>query len=806
MKISSNWLYDYIDTDLSPEELADILTHTGLEVEEVTETGFDFDGIVVGKVISAEKHPNADKLTLCKVDVGDTTLPIVCGAPNVAAGQTVAVATVNSELPIILDNGKRLKIKKSKIRGEVSEGMICAEDELGLGENHDGIMVLDNELSAGLPLSEVFGSDLDHVIEIGLTPNRPDASCHIGCARDIAAVTGDELLLPEATFSPEKSDLGDRIKVSIKDTDKCHRYVGLMVVDVTVQESPDWLKKRLSAIGLRPINNIVDVTNYVLHEMGQPLHSFDYDLLNSKHIIVQSFDKETEFTTLDDVSRKVPSGTLYICDGDQPVALAGIMGGQNSEINPDTKNVLIESAWFEPVGIRKSSKKLALQTDSSYRFERGVDPNLTLRAAVRCAELIAQLGDGTILNGVVDTHPVKLETRKADLRFQRLTDILGTEIERETTVGILQRLGFECEGTDDLVSCTIPSWRPDVNTEIDLIEEIARIFGYNNIPNPDHLIIRDIRPIPLRERFKEEVRHAAQSLSYREIYTNSLLPESFAGALENPDSLVATLNPITKDQALMRPTLTYGFLRSVTYNANRKANSLRFFEIGNVFEKADRGTYVDGVRERTMVLLGVAGVKNHEHWYAGKQEDYQIFDLLADVDGFLKKLELGEYWINRESNTNLSICYGSRKKPLLLAQVSYADKKLTKITDTEIPAFTAEFDFEVLLQLKEKQKAKKYTPIPKFPAFEFDLAVVVGSDVPAGDMIKTIKGTAGNLLSSISVFDVFEGKSLGEGNKSIAFRMQFLSNEKTLTISDVDPIINTILTELGKKYQAALRS
>lgn len=801
MKISSNWLNDYISTELSANDVADKLTHTGLEVEEIEQQGFDFEGIVAGKVLSAEKHPNADRLTVCSVDIGSETLPIVCGAPNVAAGQTVAVATVNSVLPVELENGKPLKIKKSKIRGEVSQGMICAEDELGISENHEGIMVLSDDVAVGTPLKEVFGSSRDHVIEIGLTPNRPDASCHVGCARDLHAVTGEDFTPPEISFIPAKEDLGDDIKVSIKDADKCHRYVALMVDGITVSESPTWLKQRLTAIGVRPINNIVDATNYVLHELGQPLHAFDYDLLKQKHITVQSFAEEKKFTTLDDIERKIPASTLFICDGDQPVALAGIMGGQNSEINDNTQTVLIESAWFEPVGIRKSSKKLTLQTDSSYRFERGVDPLITRIAAIRCAELITELAGGTIRDGIVDEIAQQYQPRTAILRYSRLTEILGTEIPQQTTKEILTRLGFELKEEQDSLVCEIPSWRPDVNMEIDLIEEVARIYDYNNIPNPDHLIIRDIRPVPHRERFREKIRATVRGQGYREIYTNSLLPESFADTTDE-GKLIRTLNPITRDQSIMRPTLEYGFLRSVSHNEKRKVASMRFFEIGDVFEKTKNGRYVDGVEERSHLLIGLAGQKHPEHWLEGKPRTFSVYDLKADVEAILASLGYPRFSYNLIDNQNLEIVLQGS----VIGRISHADEQLLSLTDTDTETYVAELNLEMLMEIDQRRSNHKYSAIPKFPSFEFDLAVVVDSGLPVGDLETVIHKTAGKLLQHSTVFDVFEGGNLEKGKKNVAFRLQFLSEDKTLTISDVDPIIQKILKQLNKLYAAELRS
>ena len=584
MKISYSWLKDYLDFEQTPDEVADILTLTGLEVEEVYKSGSDLTGVVVGKVLTSEKHPNADKLSICTVNTGSETVQIICGAPNVAAGQTVAVATVGSTLPLILPDGSNVVIRKSKIRGEISEGMICAEDELGIGENHSGIMVLGDHLTAGTPISKVLNNSVDYVFEIGLTPNRPDASCHLGVARDLAAVINQTLKKPyQSVQSDTIADL-EEISVSIVDTDKCHRYVGILIRNVFVKDSPDWLQKRLRNIGLRPVNNIVDATNFVLHEMGQPLHAFDFDLIQSKQIVVQSFDHEITFRTLDKQDRKIPAGSLLICDENKPLALAGIMGGLNSEISTETRNVFLESAYFEPISVRKTSKAVYLQTDSSYRFERGIDPNITYAAAKRCAEMIADLAGGTIESGHLDVHPVKTEPKQVQLRLQRLNKIIGMEFTANQAVSILKSLEFDLKKNGgDIIDCVVPTFRPDVTTEIDLIEEVARIFDYNKIPNPDYIKFSRPEALSFRENFQERVRQIVVNLGFQEIYANSLLPQHVAELFANQEDLVSTQNPLSVDTAVMRPSLAPGFIRAAAFNFNRDADGVAFFEIGNVF-------------------------------------------------------------------------------------------------------------------------------------------------------------------------------------------------------------------------------
>ncbi len=804
MKISYNWLKNYLDFDQTPQEVADILTLTGLEVEEITQIGSALEGVVVGKVLICEKHPNADKLSVCKVDTGKETVQIVCGAPNVAAGQTVAVATVGTELPLEMPDGTNLVIRKSKIRGEVSEGMICAADELGLGEDHSGIMVLKDQFKAGTPISGVLNLNIDHVMEIGLTPNRPDASCHLGVARDLAAVLNKSLKKPFSSLkSHPESDLEGEITVEIKDPELCHRYVGMLIRNVEVIPSPDWLQNKLRAIGLRPINAIVDATNYVLHELGQPLHAFDFDLLKHKSIVVQTFDKARTFVTLDEQERKIPAGSLFICDGDIPVALAGIMGGGNSEINNNTKTVFLESAYFEPVGIRKTSKSIGLQTDSSYRFERGIDPNITYAAAKRCAELIAELTGGSIENGYIDVHPIVTEPRTVSLRLVRLNRILGMEFTANQAVSILKSLEFDVKknGGDEMY-VTVPTFRPDVTTEIDLIEEVARIFDYNKIPNPDYIKFSRPEQLPFREQFQDRVRDLLVNLGHREIYANSLLPQREAELFATENELIFTLNPISKDTSVMRPSLVPGFIRAAAFNFNRNAKGVRLFEIGNTFKRDEKSTFHVGIREETHVLIGCGGENTSASWNR-KPIQYSIFDIKGSIDRVLSDLRIADK-IRIEKVDDNKLVYLADKNWVGEVMILPGDQK--KIFDTSEELFCAEFSLTRLQILAEQVNALKYTPVPKFPGVEFDLALIVDHATSAGDLADAIRQNGTQRLTDIQVFDLFEGKSVGEGKKSIAFRLTFIDTSMTLTIKDVDSIISKILKRLNQEFGAVLRS
>lgn len=805
MKISYNWLKDYLDINESPEFIAEKCTLLGLEVEEIECTGSDFEGIVIGKVLDVKPHSNADKLVLCLVDTGDKKVQIVCGAKNVAAGQKVPVATVGSTLPVPMKDGSYLTIRKAKLRGETSEGMICSESELGLGDDHSGIMVLNSELETGIPFHSIVKPNLDYIFEIGLTPNRPDASCHLGVARDLSAVLKREVRPPyqKLNSSLTQKDELDEISISIEDTDKCHRYVGIIVDRVKVKESPDWLKSRLKSIGLRPINNIVDVTNFVLHETGQPLHAFDFHLIRGGKIVVKSFQKTMPFTTLDSIKREVTAGSLFICDGDGPVAIAGVMGGENSEVTDSTQKILIESAWFEPSSIRKTSKSLALQTDSSYRFERGIDPKLQFKAAQRAAEMIAELSGGVIQKEYLDVHPVKTEPLTVNLRLSRVNHLLGTRLDEGSITDILERLEFRVNSDrEGNLSCIVPTFRPDISREVDLIEEVGRVYDYNNIPTPTTAPFHTPDPLAETELFQQKIRNIAKSIGYKEITTNSLLSKKEALLLDDEELHIDTLNPVSQENTTLRTSLSGGFLKAVRYNLNRNANQIRFFEIGHIFKKSDDSTWVDGVHEHTHLLLGICGTKTTDDW-RGDAVSYSIFDLKTSLNAFFGQLEIsGQITCSYVGNHELIYNVDDQK----VASLKRVDETLLKGFDIEKEAFVAEIDLTLLEQMGSAKDKTEYKPIPKFPSFEFDAAFTVDQSVRAGEMERVIKSVTGNLLHSLSVFDVYESENLGKEKKSIAFRLSFLDSNKTLNIKDVEPVVQKIVQALEKAFNAKLRS
>ncbi|MFY0685395.1 MAG: phenylalanine--tRNA ligase subunit beta [Balneola sp.] len=800
MKISYNWLQEFIDLDLSPEELADKLTLIGLEVEEIEEYGSMLDGVIVGEVLETKAHPNADRLKVCLVDLGEEQVQIVCGAKNVATGQKVPVATVGSTLPIKLDDGSFLTLKKAKLRGEASHGMICAEDELGLGTDHDGIMVLDNALEVGTPISEIFDLYQDTIIEIAITPNRPDATCHLGVARDVAAALDLELIKPatKLTEAPQSSDYS----ISVE-SDKCHRYVGKLVKNVKIEDSPQWLQNKLQAIGLRPVNNVVDITNYVMYELGQPLHAFDFDNINDKKITVKEFDKEIEFETLDHIKRKCTPGTLFICDGNGPVAIAGVMGGLHSEVSDTTTNILIESAYFDPGSIRRTSKQQTLQTDASYRFERGIDPNLQAIAAQRCADLILEVCGGDAEAGLTDIHPIKTETHELTLRKSYVNRLLGTKLSISEIIQIVDGLELTVVSkNDDTVTFEIPTFRPDLEREVDLIEEVGRLFDYNKIESKNQGIFVSTEPLTDWELLVSKTKDVAVQLGFKEIYTNSLISKKEALNFITEEEVIETLNPLNKDMSTMRPSLTHGFLKSASYNFNRKAKTIRFFEVGNVFVHSKETTYHEGINEQTHVLFGLSGQKSIEHW-TGKAVPFTIFDLKSEVDAFFTKIGLGSK-IKAKLNDENSLIYSFKK--IELGTVSVVPSALKKTYDIDENAFIAAFSLDRISEALSKNKSDSFTPIPKFPAFDFDIAVVVDQEISAGDLMTSIKSNAGNTLKNIDIFDVFEGDSIGEGNKSIAFRLNFIDPNKTLNIKEVEPIIQRVVKSLEKQFSAKLRS
>lgn len=826
MNVSYNWLRQYVHHDLSPADLADQLTMAGLELEELTPIGPALDGVVVGHVLETAPHPNADKLTLCQVDLGSgDPVQIVCGAPNVATGQNVPVATVGTTLllPDRKHPGEKVPVtlKKAKLRGEVSTGMICAEDELGLSDDHAGIMVLAADAPAGQPFADYLQAQgrevTDTVIDLNITPNRPDATSHLGVARDVAALSGTALQRPDVAIPEAGGAAAEQVTIRIEDPSGCHRYVGMIVRGVTIRESPAWLQQRLTAIGLRPRNNVVDVTNYVMHECGQPLHAFDYDQIAGQTIIVRRTADTHSFTTLDSTERPLPAGTLMICDAEREVAVAGVMGGENSEVTDDTTNILIESAYFDPSSIRKAAKALGLQTDASYRFERGVDPAGQAWAAARTAQLIAELGGGEIVPGMVDEHPMVTEPRTLDLRLARSHQLIGVEIDPDTVARLLTAIGFTVvHKADGVLRCTVPTYRPDVEREVDIIEEVARLYGYDNIPEPKSMPLPHLIPHERAEDgLQRTVRGLLAGLGLREVYTNSMLPAATATAFnaallhggEAGDAVVETLNPISQEMAALRPSLLPGALKVMQHNSNHGQESLRTYEFGHVFHRTGGSTpYVPGYAEHAALLLTLSGPQHGKRW----QDDAPVadfFDLKGIVERLLAALRLEGVQETPIYEAAAVAAYHLRleKGKHYLGCIAALPQALAATHDLKHPVYYAELNWDLLVKLAARKRMPTYAPISRYPVVERDLAVVVPKTQAAGPMLAKLRQVGRPLLQEVTVFDLYEGDRMGADQKSIAFAFTF-GADRTLKDKEVDKRMQTALRTLEREFGATLRT
>lgn len=798
MKVSLKWLSDYIDlSDVSVEEAAEIITKAGLEVDEVIDNRKVYQNFVVGYVKEKKKHPNADKLSLCVVSDGKEDFNVVCGAPNVEAGQKVPFAKVGAIIP---KGG--FEIKKAKIRGEVSVGMICAEDELGISDDHEGIMVLDSSLKEGTDLAKALGLD-DVTFEIDLTPNRPDALSHIGVARDLAASLNRPFKLPEIKLEETEEESSKYAKVTIEDEEGCPRYIGKVVRDVTIKESPEWLKKKLTAIGLRSINNVVDVTNYVLYEIGQPLHAFDLDKLEGNEIIVKQAGNEKKFTTLDSKVRDLQPTDLMICDSKKPVAFAGIMGGENSEVTGSTKNILIESAYFNPSRIRKTAKRLALSTDASYRFERGTDIEITLWAAKRAAQLIAELGDGKVCKGEIDVYPKKFVPKVVDLRFARVNKILGYEVDSKKVTDIIKNLGIKITSvTDEKLTAEIPAFRPDIEREIDLIEEIARIHGYDNIPEMNHIQIVLEKNVD-QSKYVDELRNKLVGLGFNEMVTNSLLNEEKANLFGKP---IALMNPNSKEMSHLRTSLIPGALTTVSNNLKVREPNLSLFEIGHTFENVGNGKIksFDDILEREMLLMVITGNASQDEWHS-KARSFTIYDIKGSIEELFSSLsitdKISSSFVKEENGLKNLILYSFGKEGI--AKIGQLNEDILKLYDIEQPVYMAEIDIDKLKAIELGEK--KFKPLLKYPKVIRDCAFVLDKKITNSDVEKTIYEGSSKLLKNIKLFDIFESNSLGEGKKSLAFQLEYFDSTRTLTEEEVDKDFWGAIETVKTKLNAQLR-
>ncbi|MFZ7107396.1 MAG: phenylalanine--tRNA ligase subunit beta [Bacteroidota bacterium] len=810
MKISYNWLKSYLNIDLPADTVARHLTFCGLEVEgveTVESVKGGLRGLVVGEVKTCVRHPNADKLSLTTVDVGgETPLSIVCGAPNVAAGQKVIVATVGTTVYPL--SGEPFEIKKSKIRGEVSEGMICAEDEIGMGASHAGILVLPADTPVGKSVREYFGVTDDVVFEIGLTPNRVDAASHIGVARDLAAVLRTEhpglelaVELPSHDGFPQVAAAGP-IRVDVRDAAACPRYSGLTIEGVTVTESPDWLKTRLKAIGVGPINNVVDVTNFVLHECGQPLHAFDADTIRGGTIVVRRANAGEKFVTLDGVERTLSADNLMICDTEKPLCMAGVFGGLHSGISEKTTNVFLESAYFAPGSVRKTAKEHGLKTDSSFRFERGADPNQTLWALKRAAQLICEVAGGSIRSAVTDTYPQPIAPARVELRFDYLNRFAGAAIPEHDVRRILADLGFAVESNEGGLRLEVPTNKVDVTRPVDVVEEVLRIYGYNRIPLPAKLSVS----LPSIVGFDADSLQAAISAflasnGFFELFTNSLTKEQYA---ERPsvkaEEAVRLLNPLSGDLGMLRLDMLPTGLEAIAWNRNRKQADVRFYEFGKSYHKLD-GQYT----ERRHLALYLCGRKHEPAWNA-PEEAAGFFYLKAMVEQLLQRCGIDKTKWKEQPTDHPELAQGlawtAGEKTLV--RFGMVKRSVAKQFDIQAEVAYADIDWDLLLQ-RAKKKPVKSTELSKFPPVRRDLSMVLDRTVSYAQLEALAFKTEKKLLRSLNLFDVYEGDKIEAGKKSYAISFLLQDDTQTLTDQQIDKVMERLMSSFEGELGAVIR-
>jgi phenylalanyl-tRNA synthetase beta chain len=833
MKISYNWLKEYISLNDKPinipaEEVAKLLTDCGLEVESIEKLETikgGLQGIVVGEVKTKEKHPDADKLSITTVDVGSgTLLNIVCGAPNVAAGQKVLVATIGAKLYPV--TGEPFEIKKSKIRGQVSEGMICAEDEIGLGTSHEGILILDVSAKVGISAKEYFSDregnnkiESDEVLEIGLTPNRADAASHVGVARDLVAVLNCKNLLDSESenendavlklpsprlFKPGNTKLN--IDVVVEDTEACPRYSGLTISNIKVAESPEWLKNRLKAINVRPINNVVDVTNYVLHELGQPMHAFDADKIKGNKVVVKKLSDKTKFITLDEVERELSADDLMICNADEPMCIAGVFGGKESGVSASTKNIFLESAYFNSTTVRKSSKRHSLKTDASFRFERGTDPNITVYALKRAALLIKEIAGGEISSDIVDVYPNKIENAKVSFSFSKCDKLIGKHIEIKIIKNILKSLEIEIEheGNDALL-LSVPPFKVDVQREQDVIEELLRVYGYNNVEIPGTLNSSiQYAEKPDREKIQNIASELLTNNGFSEIMCLSLTKSDYATKLKalSTDRSVAMMNPLSSDLDVMRQTLLFSGLEAITYNQNRKNTDLKLYEFGKTYQAIKNGEQTKYVESKYLSVF-ISGGKTGESWN-GDNEQVNFYTIKGIVNGLLERLGIVNTKLQELNNDAFSfgLAYTLNKKTMV--EFGAVSKPMLKLMDIKQEVYYAEFNWDLILEAIKKTNVM-YSELPKFPEVKRDLALLIDKAVKYEQLEQLAFQTEKSLLKNVNLFDVYEGEKLPQGKKSYALRFTLQDQNATLTDVQIEKIMEKLMKTYQEKAAAEIR-
>lgn len=808
MKISYNWLKQFINTDWPAEKTGELLTDLGLEVEGIEHfqsVKGGLQGVVVGEVLTCVQHPNADRLKLTTVDIGEKiTLQIVCGAPNVEVGQKVPVATIGTTL--YSTEGEALTIKKGKIRGEISEGMICAEDELGLGTSHDGILILDPKLTAGLACDKIFEVENDKVFEIGLTPNRADAMSHFGVARDLKAGLIQKEINPEL-ITPSVSafhvdNRGLKIDVEVKDKEKCPRYCGVTISGLKVADSPTWLKNRLKAIGLSPINNIVDITNYVLHELGQPLHAFDASKIKGNKIEVKTVKTGTKFLCLDNVERTLVEEDLMICDAEKPMCIAGVFGGKDSGVSENTTSIFLESAYFNPVAVRKTAKRLFLSTDASFRFERGIDPNITEYALKRATLLILEIAGGKVSSDIIDVYPKKIEDCQVRLNFENTRLLIGEEIPKETIKSILTSLEIKVNNvTETGLGLTIPAYRNDVTREADVIEEILRVYGYNNIKTTEKLNAS----IGISSKFDDhKIQHVIGNQlvahGFYEIMCNSLTNAKFAELDTDLKSEhnVPILNPLSADLGVMRQSMLFSGLEVLAHNLNRRQTDLKLFEFGKTYHQ-----FSDKQREFKHLSLLVTGNKTKGSW-TNPTEASNFFYLKGIVDSVLNRLGITQTITSPKTFDVLSEGLSLNVNKQTIVEFGVVKKSIQKYFGIPSEVLIADFNWDIILKLVQDNSIL-FKSIPKYPEVRRDFALLLNKDVQFDAIYNLAFKTEKELLKKVNLFDVYQGASLPKGKKSYALSFTIQDENKTLTDKQIDKLMTKLQNNFEQELGAELR-
>ena len=811
MKTSLNWLKKYVDIRIPVKTLAERLTMAGFEVENIEQTGEKYKNFVLGEVKSVEKHPFADRLTVCLVDTGDGISQIICGAPNVSPGQCVIVGLPGAVVPHDQHDpqGKSFTLARTKIRNVESFGMICSAYELGLGPDKDGIMVLKEAGAPGTPVADYLGLD-DTIFDIGITPNRPDAMSHLGIAREIAALFDKKLKFPAYKVSTSKVKIGKELAVKVLDPVNCPRYSARVVRNVAVGESPKWLRDSLERIGIRPVNNIVDITNYVLMEFGHPLHAFDYDRITDKTIIVRRATEGESFVTLDHKERRLSKDTLLICDPAKTLAIAGVMGGQNSEISGSTTNIVIESAYFNPRSIRKTSKLFSLSTDASQRFERGADPNATIAALDRAAALIRSVCGGEILSGVIDIYKKKIGIWSVTVRAKKLNEVLGTSLNVSTIKDILNKLALQpkivggSKGETARIQCRVPTFRPDLAEEIDLIEEVARIYGYNKVPEKEstNLLLQGEAQAP---DFSVGLREWFIGSGYSEVINNSM--QDVSTAMLGSENIVRIANPISNEMAALRTSMLPGMLGVVRHNIFHGSKDLRLFEFGKVYlhiPNKESASTLGGYSEESRLILAWSGVAEPGGWDR-KPRKFDIFDAKGEIDSLGQKISLDNIKFIPYSTTDPLTQTGIRIEinGCYAGLIGLVHKKILDSFEIEEDVYFAELLPEVFI--KGRGEGKIFSQLPRFPVVERDLALVVDKNILHESVVEEIYRLKVPFLRSVDIFDIYTGDQIGADKKSLAYRLNFMAEDHTLGQEEIDNSIRLIIQQVARAFNASIR-